>query len=235
MSGFFDIYSLIFLVIAVVIFMRLGSVLGRRTGSEPSPYENGRKPPVAARHTAENVVTLPRPGQVPEREMPSAPDWSALKRHAKPDTPLYDGLVAISRADPAFEPDSFLEGAKSAYEMVVQAFAAGDRTTLRSLLSADVYESFATAMSEREQRGERLETSFVGFESAKLTEAELEDKVARVSVRFKSEIVSVTYDNEGRVIEGDPNAVQKPDEVWTFARATTSRDPNWELVATGSS
>ncbi|MBZ8133536.1 Tim44/TimA family putative adaptor protein [Afifella sp. IM 167] len=239
MSGFFDIYSLIFLVIAVVIFMRLGSVLGRRTGNEPSPYENGRKPPrMATQTTSENVITLPRPDNVSGRDValePAAPDWSALKRHAKPDTPLYDGLVAISRADPAFEPDGFVNGAKAAYEMIVQAFAAGDRGTLRSLLSADVFESFSTAMTEREERGERMETSFVGFESVKLAKASLEDKVARVSVRFRSELVSVTYDGEGRVIEGDPTTVQKPDEIWTFARSVASRDPNWELVATETS
>ncbi|WP_026380544.1 Tim44/TimA family putative adaptor protein [Afifella pfennigii] len=238
MSGFFDIYSLIFLVIAVVIFMRLGSVLGRRTGNEPSPYENGRKPSrMATRPTPENVITLPRAEQAPERDMApetGAPDWSALKRHAKPDTPLYDGLVAISRADSAFDPDSFLNGAKSAYEMIVQGFAAGDRDTLRSLLSADVYESFSGAIAEREERGERMETTFVGFETVKLSGAALEDKVARIAVRFKSELVSVTYDKEGRVIEGDPTSVQKPDEIWTFARSTASRDPNWELVATES-
>jgi len=239
MSGFFDIYSLIFLVIAVVIFMRLGSVLGRRTGNEPSPYENGRKPSrMATQASSENVITLPRPESVPGRDAasePAAPDWSALKRHAKPDTPLYDGLVAISRADPSFEPDGFVNGAKAAYEMIVQAFATGDRGTLRSLLSADVFESFSKAIAEREERGERMETSFVGFESVKLAKASLEDKVARVSVRFKSELVSVTYDGEGRVIEGDPTSVQKPDEIWTFARSVASRDPNWELVATESS
>jgi predicted lipid-binding transport protein (Tim44 family) len=235
MSGFFDVYSIIFLVIAVVIFMRLGSVLGRRTGSEPTPFDPRVKPPAAgvrndgARN--DKVVALPprERGPIPSA---GAPDLEPLARHSPPGTPLHDALVAMSKAAPGFDPDHFLTGARAAYEMVVTAYADGDRATLKNLLAPDVYEGFVAAISEREGRGHKSELTFVGIEEAKLTGAEFDGRNARLSVRFVAELISVTRDKSGAVVEGDPTEVQTIRDAWTFARDVTSRDPNWKLVAT---
>jgi predicted lipid-binding transport protein (Tim44 family) len=230
MSGFFDIYSIIFLIIAVVIFMRLGSVLGRRTGNEPTGYEPGVSRPQAP-SSNDNVVALPH------RDRPAAAgggraDLERIERHAKLGTALYDGLVAVSSTDPSFDPDHFLSGAKVAYEMIVTAFADGDRAALKSLLAPDVFDGFVAAIADRESRGERVESTFIGIEDARITAAELEGRTARVSVRFVSELISVTRDGAGRVVDGDSSAVQNIRDVWTFARDIRARDPNWKLVAT---
>ena len=230
MSGFFDIYSIIFLVIAVVIFMRLGSVLGRRTGNEPTTFDPRIKtPPAGARN--DNVVALPSRESGPAPAS-GAPNLEALTRHATPGTPLHDALAAMTRASPGFDPDHFLSGAKAAYEMIVTAFADGDRASLKNLLAADVYDGFVTAIAEREKLGHRTELTFVGLEEAKLTGAEFDNRIARLSVRFVAELISVTRDKNGAVVDGDPSDTQTIRDAWTFARDVTSRDPNWKLVAT---
>jgi len=230
MSGFFDIYSIIFLIIAVVIFMRLGSVLGRRTGNEPSPYETRVKtPPAGARN--DNVVALPPRDRAAAPSAESA-DLSTLTKYAQPGTPVHEGLVAISKASHDFDAEHFLTGAKAAYEMIVTAFAQGDRATLKNLLASDVYDGFVTAISEREKKEQKTELTFVGLEEAKVTAAELDGKSARVSLRFLAELISVTRDKDGGVVEGDPTEVQTIRDAWTFARDVSARDPNWKLVAT---
>ena len=231
MSGLFDIYSIIFLVIAVVIFMRLGSVLGRRTGNEPTPFERRiEKSPAGAGN--DNVVALPKREADAARSGGSALTPETLAKFAEPGSPAHDGLVAISAAAADFDPDHFLSGARMAYEMIVTAFADGDRATLKNLLDADVFAGFVAAIADRESRGEHVESTFVGIESARISGAELENRTARISVRFVSELISATKNSEGAVIEGDPSAVQTVRDVWTFARDLRSRDPNWKLVAT---
>jgi predicted lipid-binding transport protein (Tim44 family) len=229
MSGFFDVYSIIFLIIAVVIFMRLGSVLGRRTGNEPSPFEQRVKPQPGARN--DNIVSLPprERGSAPAAE---AAELKQISRHAAAGTPLYDGLAAIVKADPSFDPEHFLSGAKAAYEMIVTAFAQGDRATLKNLLASDVYDGFVAAIAEREKNERKAELTFVGIEEVKLTAAELDGRVARLSLRFVAELISSTRDKEGKVVEGDATEVQTIRDAWTFARDVGSRDPNWKLVAT---
>ena len=230
MSGFFDIYSIIFLIIAVVIFMRLGSVLGRRTGNEPSPYETRVKsPPAGARN--DNVVALP-PRDRAAATTGEPAGLETLARHAAPGTPVHDGLVAISKASPDFDPEHFLAGAKAAYEMIVTAFAQGDRATLKNLLAPDVYDGFVSAIAEREKKEQKAELTFVGIEEAKIVAAELDGKSARVSLRFLAELITCVRDKDGNVVEGDATEVQTIRDAWTFARDVTSRDPNWKLVAT---
>src|SRR5829696_1521790 len=142
MSGFFDIYSIIFLVIAVVVFMRLGSVLGRRTGNEPTPSDSALKRTAPApRSGNDNVVSLPRRDADSGGRTEMA-DMTAIARHAEPGTALHDRLVAVVKAGPQFDPDHFLAGAKAAYEMIVTAYAQGDRATLKNLLAPDVNEGF---------------------------------------------------------------------------------------------
>jgi predicted lipid-binding transport protein (Tim44 family) len=229
MSGFFDIYSIIFLIIAVVIFMRLGSVLGRRTGNEPSPYDPRVKPPTGARN--DNIVALPARDRAPAAP-PETADVQPLSRYAAAGTPLNDGLVAIAKASPDFDVEHFLSGAKAAYEMIVTAFAQGDRPTLKNLLASDVYDGFVGAIAEREKKEQKAELTFVGIEDVKITAAELDGKIARLSLRFVAELISCTRDKDGKVVDGDATEVQTIRDAWTFARDVSSRDPNWKLVAT---
>ncbi len=116
--------------------------------------------------------------------------------------------------------------------MIVTAFAQGDRRTLKGLLSREVYEGFEAAIRERESRGETIETRFISIDKADIAAAELRGRVAQVTVRFVSQLISVTRDRSGAVIEGSPDKVTDVTDVWTFARDLSSRDPNWKLVAT---
>jgi predicted lipid-binding transport protein (Tim44 family) len=238
MSDAFDIYTILFLVLAVVIFIRLRNVLGRRTGSERPPYDPYATPDAkrAGAEANEPVVALPRgrPARAPvEASGPSMEDIEArLGRHAAKDSPLGKSLTALMRADPGFDPGQFLDGAKAAYEMVVMAFAQGDETTLNQLLSGEVFEGFQRAIRERETRGEAVESSLVGIDKADIIEAEVKHRTAYVTVKFVSELISVTRDADGEVVEGDPKKVREVTDIWTFAREVGSKNPNWKLVAT---
>ena len=155
-----------------------------------------------------------------------------IDRLAETGTALNEGLKKIVDADYTFDPEEFLGGAKSAYEYIVTAFAAGDRKTPKNLLSADVFDGFSEAIKDREQRDETIDFSFVGINKAKIVSADLIKGMARIEVDFKSEIIQATMDEEGRIVDGDPNAVDEVKDLWTFERDTTTDDPNWKLVAT---
>jgi predicted lipid-binding transport protein (Tim44 family) len=237
MSEAFDIYTLLFLVLAVVIFIRLRNVLGRRTGNERPPYDPYTRPDAKRAGADEPVVALPRGrssrAPVGEASGPSAEDLEErLGRHAAKDSPLGKSLTALMRADPGFDPGQFLDGAKMAYEMIVTAFADGDETMLKQLLGPEVLEGFERAIREREERGEKLESSLVGIDKADIIEAEVKNKQALVTVKFVSELISVARDADGDVVEGDAKKVREVTDIWTFAREVASRNPNWKLVAT---
>lgn len=242
MSEAFDIYTLLFLVLAVVIFIRLRNVLGRRTGNERPPYDPYTTPDAkraGAPEPNEAVVALPRgrSSRAPlgEASGPSMEDIEArLGRHAVKDSPLGQSLTALIRVDPGFDPGQFVDGAKAAYEMIVMAFAEGDEAALKQLLGSDVYEGFQRAMREREARGEKVESSLVGIDKADIIESEVKNRTAYVTVKFVSEMISVTRDADGEVVEGDPKKVREVTDIWTFARDITSKNPNWKLVATES-
>jgi len=241
MQDVFDFWWIIYATIAVVIFVKLRSVLGQRTGRERPPYDpysardslrpsaNNDRPP-----TSDNVVSLPgrsaepvpRP---PEAAAPPADRWSGL---AAPDSPVAAGLDAIAREDRTFDGKHFIAGARTAYEMIVVAFAEGDRRQLRSLLSREVFDGFDAVISERERRGETAETRFVSIDGSTITGAELRGRVAQITIRFVSKLVSVTRDRSGAVIDGNAEKVTDVTDVWTFARDVSSRDPNWKVVAT---
>ena len=144
------------------------------------------------------------------------------------------GLDAILGADKGFDPRHFLTGARTAYEMIVVAFAQGDRRTLRDMLSKEVLDGFDQVIREREGRGETAETRFVSIDTTEIAGAELRGRTAQVTVRFVSQLVSVTRDKTGNVTDGNPDKVTDVTDIWTFARDVTSRDPNWKLVATDS-
>src|SRR5690606_21159204 len=151
-------------------------------------------------------------------------------------TPMAQALDEIARAEPTFDASGFVEGAQAAYEMIVTAFAQGDRRTLKDLLSKEVYDGFERAIAEREQRGEKVETTFVSVDKAEITGAETQGdpqgKTAQLSLRFVSKLITVTRDANDVVVDGSPEAVVDVTDVWTFERTLGSRDPNWKLVAT---
>ncbi|MCO4317302.1 Tim44/TimA family putative adaptor protein [Phyllobacterium sp. 21LDTY02-6] len=225
---YLDFGTIFFFVAAVVIFLQLRKVLGRRTGNERPPFNPySRTAEVEDNGKAlDNVVSLPRRGE--QKENP----FERIDAAAKPGTPVNDGLRAIATADPGFDPDKFIEGSKMAYEMIVMSFADGDRKTLKSLLSREVFDGFVSAIADRESRGEKVQSSFVGINKADIIGAEMKGNEAHVTVRVVSELISATLDKEDNVIDGDKEAVVEVKDVWTFARDARSKDPNWKLVAT---
>ena len=231
--GSFDFVTIFFLVAAVVIFLQLRSVLGRRTGSERPPFDPySKREGVEPADSADRgkVVTLPRRDGTEEEENP----YASVDSVAAPGTPLNESLRAVIKADPSFNPKEFVNGARMAYEMVVVAFADGDRKTLKNLLSREVYEGFDAAISERESKGEVVRSSFVGIEKADIVGAEVKDSEVNVTVRIISQLISATYDKAGALLEGDAETVAEVNDLWTFARDIRSRDPNWKLIATES-
>jgi predicted lipid-binding transport protein (Tim44 family) len=240
MHNVFDIYTIIFLALAVFIFLRLRSVLGQRTGRERPPYD-----PYSAREQAREprpagkVIPLPAapktvepavpPASAPEEPEVATPRWAGI---APEGSPVAAGLDAIVAADTTFDAQQFVTGARAAYEMIVNAYAEGDRRTLKNLLSREVYDGFESAISEREKRGETVENKFVSIDAAEIAAAEMRGRNAQVTVRFHSKLITATRDRNGNVIDGSAERVSDVTDVWTFARDVTSRDPNWKLIAT---
>ena len=238
MQDSFDVTTIIFLALAAFVLWRLRSVLGTKTGQEKppaDPFSRRDTPPgspASARGPADNVVRLP--GSAAERAAtvttePPAERWKGV---AEPDSAVANGLDEVARIEPDFDARGFVDGAKMAYEMIVTAFAQGDRKALKGLLSRDVYEGFERAIVEREKRGEKAETTFVSIDKADILGVEVRNRVAQVTVRFLSKLITATRDAAGAVIDGSPEAVVDVTDVWTFARTLGGRDPNWQLVAT---
>ena len=234
MDGKIDIFTLIFLVLAVIIILKLRSVLGRKSGDDEARAR-------AAAEARDKVVMMPRrqgPASEPAADGAAATPTAVadaeqkIRTFAGANTQLVDGLLAIRRSDQGFEPEHFVRGAKQAYEMIVTAFAEGNRKTLRNLLSREVYDGFVAVMTERESRGEQIDQSFVGINKADIVEVEMKKDTAQISVRFVSELITATRDKAGVVLAGDPKKIKEVIDVWTFARDIASRDPNWKLVAT---
>jgi predicted lipid-binding transport protein (Tim44 family) len=230
----FDIYTIIFLALAVFIFLRLRSVLGQRTGRERPPYDPYAPRDAVRGATNDNVVTLPGRATAEGTQKPpeSSEPVERWKGIAESGSAVATGLDAIVREDKTFDAKHFVAGARAAYEMIVLAYAEGDRRSLKNLLSREVYEGFEAAIRERENKGETVETRFVSIDKSDITATELRARVAQITVRFVSQLISVTRDKANNVIEGNPDKVTDVTDVWTFARDLSSRDPNWKLVAT---
>ncbi len=223
--AFMDI--LLFAAVAVFLILRLRSILGKRTGAEDAERWRSRPP----------ERTLERADQVPDNvtPFPGAPrpvDAAPVEEAVAGDPELQRGFDEIRRADASFAPGEFAQGARGAFEMIVQAFAQGDTNALKPLLAPDVFEGFAKAIRERLAAKHTLETTLVGIRSADIVAARMEGRTAMVTVKFVSEQVNVTRDADGNVVEGDAAKVTKLTDIWTFARDTRNRDPNWALVRT---
>ncbi len=240
MNEIFDVYNIIFLALAVFIIFRLRSVLGKRTGNERPPFDPYSKQDQPEQNQqgqqqGDNVIPMPGQADTKPLDLDQPPsDDVVIERVAPAGTALNDALKQILSVDRSFEPEPFLQGARGAYEMIVMAFAEGDRKALKSLLSKDVYEGFVSAIDDREKRGETIESTFVGIDRAEIVEAALKGTTAQVTVKVHSQLISATLDKSGEIIDGDPNKVTEVVDIWTFARDTNSRDPNWRLVATES-
>jgi len=222
MRDVFDIYTIIFLALAVFIFLRLRSVLGQRTGRERPPYDpySAREP---VRPATEKIVTLPNRTAETTAPKPAEPTEVTAERWkgiAESGSTIAAGLDAIAGA------------ARAPYYMSATANADAHRRTLKNLLAREVYDGFENAIGEREKRGETVESRFVSIDNADITAAEVRGRNAQVTVRFQSKLVSVTRDKDGNVIDGNAERVTDITDVWTFARDVTSRDPNWKLLAT---
>ena len=233
----FDITTIIFAVLAIFVLYKLKSILGTRTGEERPPSD-----PFKRRSRDEdanvipggapegNVIRLPGAAQAGARRAPPA---TAEERWGKlADASAFNGLDAIAVSDPTFDGANFQNGARSAYEMIVTAFARGDRESLRGLLAPDVFESFSAAIGAREAQGETVETTFVSIDKTTLADAHLRDGAAQITVRFTSKLITLTRDRAGAIIEGGTDKIVDVVDVWTFSRQTGAKDPNWKLVAT---
>lgn len=229
-DGFQFLDIILFAAVAAFFVFRLRGVLGKRMGHD-KPSDPFRKRP--AESDNDKVISLPDRNKADsegdsEEAIPTAGEEPAAG------TPLEAGLMQIKLADKSFDEEAFIGGARAAFEMIIGTFANGDAKALRPLLSNDVYGDFAGAITERRAAGHTLETTLVGINEAEIVEAELQARTAFVTVKFISEQINVVRDKKGEVVEGDPTGVTKITDVWTFARNTRSRDPNWTLVATRS-
>jgi len=214
-------------MVAGFVALRLRSVLGRRTGDEEARAEKRRAAAeaAAAPKTADSSVPA-RPDDFAE---PPAPGWTG---DVAPDSELGKTLSRIMVADRKFEPGQFVSGARSAYGMIVKAFAEGDRETLQNLLSPEVYEEFESAIVERETAGQTMETTLIDIEDSRITDASLQGDTAEITIRFETLAASAVRDAEGHVVSGNIADAEKITDLWTFARVLGSNDPNWLLVDT---
>jgi predicted lipid-binding transport protein (Tim44 family) len=218
----FDPLNIILIAAAVVIFWRLKSVLGQRTGLERPPFVPTIKTPPDSRpdlRVVENPEILP----------PTAV-WQG---HADEGSNLAKGLEDIAKQQKDFSVTSFIAGAKYAHEMILEAFAKGDKATLKPLLAKPVFDNFAGAIDQVQKSGHSKVFQFVGIKSATLQSALLEGKRAIITIQFVSEMINATLDKDGATLDGDPKFIAEVTDTWTFERDVTSRDPNWKLVATG--
>jgi predicted lipid-binding transport protein (Tim44 family) len=223
MDGIQFIDIVFFAMIAAFLVLRLRSVLGRRDHTETGHVDPFARDAQAAKRAAKTP---------PERPVNDA----SVVRLPHPDSEAageqVQGLRAIAAADAAFDPDEFVQGARLAFEMILAAYVQGDKTALAPLLSSEVMAQFSSAIDERAKTGEQLEQKLVGIRSASIVEAYLDGRVANVLVRFVSDQINAVRDAAGAVVDGDPAAVVEVVDVWTFARDTSKRDPNWLLVGT---
>ncbi|GGE07073.1 calcium-binding protein [Aureimonas endophytica] len=230
--------TIVIIVVAVIVLFQLRSVLGRRTGNERPPFDPYSRPepkPENSQPTREgNVVTLPGRREPVVIEGSAEDRYAVIDKVVPPDDPANRDLRRIRDADRNFDPAEFLQGAAIAYEMVLTAFAEGDRKTLRNLLSQEAFAGFDQAITEREKRGETMKSAFIGINEAKIVSGALKDREALITVRLVSQLITSLSDSAGRVIDGNPEAVVEVRDLWTFARDPRSRDPNWKVVETES-
>lgn len=205
-------------LVALFIGLRLYSVLGERTGHEQQPILKPADP---------DGLVEPRVSQ-PSMAPPSVgdPGDMAFLPTAGP------GVRAILAADPSFDVALFLEGAKAAYRMVLEAYWKGELDSVQAHVDGHVLEAFTAAAAQREKEGLTLDNRLVAIEQAVIAEAALERTVAVVTVRFEADIAAVTRNKDGEVVAGSLSDAVQTRDLWTFRRDIAARDPNWLLIET---
>jgi predicted lipid-binding transport protein (Tim44 family) len=222
-----DLPTVIFALVALFVAYKLRSVLGMRSDSDrpaggllaPLRRAPAPTPSLAPVDAAATIAPVPA--------APSAERWTGAA-----DPEAWSGLDAIVAEDRNFAPETFLSGARAAYEIVVHAFAAGDASTLRGLMAPEAFANFDNAIRARAAAGHVLSTTVVSIDGATIKAAQLAGSNAQINVRFASKLASVTRDRAGAVVEGSPTEVADHLDLWTFVRDVRSRDPHWLLTAT---
>ena len=210
---------IILAMIAAFLGLRLYSVLGQRAEHEeeviPHRFDpEDRQAPAAPRQAAP---------QIPAQRMPEIDGLMPTVER---------GVRAVAAADPRFDITAFLEGAKGAYSMVLEAFWEGDRETLKELCDDDVYASFSGAIDARESAGQTLDNKLIRIEETRIHAAEMDGRIARVGVLFVADIAAVTRDKDGNVIAGSLDDAVESRDIWTFSRNVDSHSPDWVLDET---
>ncbi|WP_116090556.1 Tim44/TimA family putative adaptor protein [Sphingomonas crusticola] len=203
-------------LVFVFVALRLWSVLGKRTGHEQTLAKPESVP------TVRNVVV----------KAPDADRAPAVGQEPAASASAAAGLRAIAAADPQFDVARFVEGAKSAYGMVLEAYWRGDQATLDKLVDADVAGAFAHAIQAREAEGETLDNRLISIEQAQIEDANVENGVAHIRIRFEADVAAVTRDRDGNVVAGSLTDAVPTHDVWTFSRTIKSTNPNWMLTET---
>ncbi len=203
-------------MVALFVGFRLYAVLGRRTGHEQQP--------------------VTRPEAVPSAE-PTAPIADVAPERSEGGAVSYEdraatGIRAIVAADPSFDVARFLEGAKAAYRVILEAFWKGKQDELSDLVGDNVRATFAAAIAAREAAGHRMDNRLIGIERALIQDAQLEGRTASITVRFDADIAALTRNEAGEVVGGSLTDAVSTHDIWTFRRTLGSADPNWLLVET---
>ena len=209
---------IILALVALFIGLRLYSVLGERTGHEQQPILKPADPDARVERPAPRATPAPQPA--------ADPGDLAYLPTAGP------GVRALLAADSSFDVAQFLEGARAAYRMILEAFWSGDLAKLRPHVADNVYDAFASSVKQRTDEGLVLENRLVNIEQALISAASIEQTVAFLTVRFEADIAAVTRNKDGEVVAGSMSDAVQTRDLWTFRRDTASRDPNWLLVET---
>jgi predicted lipid-binding transport protein (Tim44 family) len=213
----FDI--IIIAALAAFIFLRLRSELGNKSGSEPLPPA-----PEQLRPRDNDIDAYGRPVN-PENDGNTVVDMEE-------DPKLRQVYQNIRRSNRAFAVPQFLAGAEAAYRMILEAFWKGDTATLQDLLSEDVYQQFTSAIDARADAGNEVDNRLIDIDNAEVVDGEVNDRIAELTVKFTSEIIAVTKNSDGDIVEGNASEAITVNDIWSFSKDTRSRDPKWMLVAT---
>ena len=212
----FDPTLIVFIGLAAFLTYRLISVLGTRGGHEPDESERIHPMPTS------------------ERPSPVA-DEAPTPAHPEPSKPVPAWVSTVRSHYPSFNDLEFVKGAKSAYEMIVEAYAKGNLAPVRDYIDPAVEKTFQIAIDGRDHAGQKMEVTFVGIEKADVLSAAEKGKHVEVTIAFQSDQIRLVRDANGDVIDGDPNRIDLVRDIWTFSRPIDSRDPNWTLTATDGS
>jgi predicted lipid-binding transport protein (Tim44 family) len=210
--------------IALWIFFRYKNVLGTPPDDDVQDRARKRKTRYIDEANSDNVITL-KPDRI--KEVKASADITVPSAAA--------AIVQIKMIDMNFDEDAFLDGAKKAFSIIVGAFANSDKETLKNLLDKSVYKSFVKVIDERAKQNHSMEFSLERLKKAEIVNASLQGKLASIAVQFSSEQISAIRDQQGVVVEGDPDVIVSVTDTWTFSRDLSSQDPNWLLTRTTTS